>query len=193
MNLIPVGNNIAFTFVDRVNSKGEFEPEPSAAGILLNPGVDDSAKNPRWGNVVAVGPRCTVIKPGMQILLPNLRWTSHFKVEGQKVWRSDESQVAAYRDGPSSDIHPIGTYVLFKPIAKEHVRASSLIIVVGGNFSDTPTGTVVAVGPDATGDVKAGQILYYNDTNFTDTFKHAGVTLSFIKDENILAIDDNGV
>lgn len=193
MSLIPVGNNIAFTFVDRVNSKGQFEPEKSEAGIVLNPGIDDSAKNPRWASVVAVGPRCEAIKPGMQVLLPNLRWTSSFTFEGSKVWRSDESQVVAYRATPTSEIHPIGAYVLFKQIVKEYVRPGSLIIVVGGTSDDTPSGTVVAVGPDATPDLKPGQILYFSDTNFTDTFKHAGVTMSFIKDENILAVGDNGV
>jgi co-chaperonin GroES (HSP10) len=193
MTLIPVGNNIAFTFVDRVNSKGEFEPPPTESGILLQSSFDDSAKQPRWGNVVAVGARCTTIKPGMQILLPNLRWTSHFTVGGQKVWRTDETQVAAYRATPTSQVHPMTTYVLFKKIVKEFVRPTTLIIVVGGTNDETPSGTVFAVGPDATPDLKSGQVLYYSDTNFTDTFVHAGITMSFIKDENILAIDNNGV
>jgi co-chaperonin GroES (HSP10) len=190
MKLTPLGNNIAFTFVDRVNSQGQFEPESSAGGILLNPGVDDSAKNPRWVNVIAVGPLCETIKPGTQVLLPNLRWTSHFKVDGEKVWRSDESQAVAVRDNPHAPLIPLGEYVIFKQITKEFVRPSSLIIVVGKAHDETPTGRVIDVGPKVTSGVAPDQILYYSDTNFTDTFRHAGVTLSFIKDTDILAMDD---
>ena len=125
MKLTPVGNNIAFTFLDRVNSKGEFEPDPTASGILLQASFDDSAKQPRWANVVAVGPRCETIKPGMQILLPNLRWTSHFKVDGQKVWRSDETQVAAYRASPSLRRRARETWPLpaLSTVAPHNVRA----------------------------------------------------------------------
>lgn len=185
MKIMPINNNIIFTFVDRVNSKGEFEREKTESGILLQSSFDESAKSPRWVNVVAVGPECKHVKVGMQALLPNLRWTSHIEVEERKVWRSDETQVVAVRDNPTSNISPLTSVVLFKQAEKQQLRSSGLIIVVG-NDGNTPSGTVIAVGPDAE-PALAGATIYYDDTNFTDTFVHNGVTLSFIKDENILA------
>lgn len=185
MNIKPINNNIIFTFVDRVNSKGEFEKEQTESGILLQSSFDDSAKSPRWVNVVAVGPECKDIKVGMQALLPNLRWTSYVKVNDQKVWRSDETQAVAYRTSPDSAVVPIGSTVIFTQKKKEAVRSSGMFLLVGGN-DDTPSGVAIAVGPEADQDL-AGATFFYNDTNFTDTFVHGGVEMSFIKDDSILA------
>lgn len=186
--LLPIRNNFAFTFVDRVNSKGQFEPEPSAGGIVLQGGIDDSAKNPRWVNVTAVGPECEVIKPGMQVLLPNLRWTSHFKIDDKMVWRSDEGQAAAYRNTPTAEVSPIGDFILFERIVKDFVRSTSLIVLVGKTDEDTPSGSVIGVGPTVKSKISSGDVLYFSDTNFTDTFKHLGADISFIKEDNILAM-----
>jgi co-chaperonin GroES (HSP10) len=185
MKIIPINNNIIFTFVDRVNAKGEFEREKTESGIYLQSSFDESAKSPRWVNVIAVGPECKTIKVGMQALLPNLRWTSNIKVDGQMVWRSDETQAVAYRETATADIKPLTNVVLFKQQAKEQMRPSGLLIVVG-NSTDSPSGNVVSIGPDAD-PALTGSTIYYDDTNFTDTFSHAGVTLSFIKDDSILA------
>lgn len=185
MKIVPINNNIIFTFVDRVNAKGEFEREKTESGIFLQSSFDESAKSPRWVNVIAVGPECKHIKTGMQALLPNLRWTSNIKIGERMVWRSDETQAVAYRETSASEIKPLTNIVLFKQQAKEQMRASGLLIVVGNN-TDTPSGTVVAIGPDADPSL-AGSTIYYNDTNFTDTFTHAGTTMSFIKDDDILA------
>lgn len=191
MNVTPINNNIIFTFVDRVNSKGEFEQDSTPAGILLNASFDDSAKSPRWVNVVAVGSKCTAIKPGDQVLLPNLRWTSHIKFDDKKLWRSDESQAVAVRDHAEAEIRPLSTYVLFEETRVESVRASGLILVVGAS-DETPSGTVAHVGPDVAGELAVGAKIFYNDTNFTDRFVHNGRNLSFIKDESILAYEAPG-
>ncbi len=191
MNIKPLKNNFAFTFVDRVNSKGEFEKERTDSGIYLKGSFDDSAKQPRWVDVIAVGPDCTVVAVGDRVLLPNLRWTSHFKVEDRKVWRSDETEIAAI--ARSGQLQAFGSFVLFIRTKKDMVRSTGGLYIVGGTSDETPSGTVFNVGPKVDGDLKPGNILYFNDTNFTDEFTFAGIQLAFIKDENILAVDDNGV
>jgi co-chaperonin GroES (HSP10) len=187
MNIVPVkSNGIAFEFIDRVNSKGEFEKESTASGIVLKASFDDSAKEPRWVKVIAVGPSCT-IKVGQQVLLPNLRWTSGLKFEGVRVWMSDESQAVAVRDTPFAPIEPLTNVVLFKQNPKADLKSTSGIIVVIGGSDETPTGVVLHLGPKVSPELVVGTTIYYNDTNFTDTFRHAGVTMSFIKDDSILA------
>lgn len=186
MNLTPIKNNIVFEFIDRVNAKGEFEKEKSESGLVLTSSFDDSAKEPRWINVVAVGPDCTSIRPGQQALLPNLRWTSGFKFGGVRMWKSDETQVVALRDAPASQIQPLENVVLFRRNAKTELKSPSGLIVVGGN-DETPSGVVLHVGPDVSAELQSGATIYFDDTNFTDTFKHAGVVMSFIKDDSILA------
>lgn len=185
MNLTPITNGIIFKFLDAVNSRGEFEKSSTAAGIILKSSVDDSAKDPRWVEIVAVGPDCTV-KPGQQLLLPNLRWTSGFKHNGQRMWKTDQVQAAAVRNTPDSEVEPLASFVIFTPIRKAEITSTISGLVVVGGVSETAKGTVVSVGPEASPEVLATTI-YYDDTNFSDTFKHNGVTMSFIKDENILA------
>lgn len=191
MIIKPLKNYFAFTFVDRVNAKGEFEKERTESGLYLRGTFDDSAKQPRWVDVIAVGPECKDIAVGDRVLLPNLRWTSHFKVEDSKVWRSDETQVAAIQRG--DDVQAFGSYVLFIRKKSDPIRTVGGLYIVGGTSDQTPHGTVFNVGPKVDADIKAGQILYFDDTNFTDEFAVGQGQLAFIKDENILAVDDNGV
>lgn len=189
MNIVPVkSNGIAFEFIDRVNSKGEFEKEATASGIVLNASFDDSAKEPRWVKVIAVGPECTV-KVGQQALLPNLRWTSGLKFEGTRVWMSDESQVVAVRDSASAPIEPLANFVLFRRKPKADLKSPSGIIVAIGGSDETPSGVVLHMGPKVSPDLSYHATIYFDDTNFTDTFRHAGVTMSFIKDDSILAYE----
>lgn len=184
MNLTAIKNNVIFKFVDAVNSKGEFEKQATAVGIVLNASADDSAKNPRWVNVIAVGPDCTTIKVGQQALLPNLRWTSGVDFDGGKVWRSDETQVVAVRDSAEAEVKPLSDVVLFKAIPR--ALGSSGLIVTLGTTTDTPSGKVVAIGPKAEPDLQ-GATIYYDDTNFTDVFEYKGHQVSFIRDTAVLA------
>lgn len=186
MKLLPITKNIIFKFVDKVNAKGEFEKGQTESGILLQSSFDDSAKSPRWVDVVAVGPDCTLVQPGFQALLPNLRWTPNFKVDGEMMWRTDETEVVAVRAAPQAQVIPLKNVVLFKRHEKVAFKSTGLIVVMGGN-TDTPSGTVIDAGPDAASELVAGSTIYFDDTNFTDTFVHGGVTMSFIKDDSILA------
>lgn len=99
MNIRAIHDQILFQFVDRVNSKGQFEEAKSHGGIILMGGFDDSAKQPRWAKIVSIGPLVSKFLgvPGVEILIENLKWTAGQKLEGQTLWKTDESQVLAYR------------------------------------------------------------------------------------------------
>lgn len=186
MSLQPIKNNIIFKFVDKVNAKGQFEKERTESGIILQSSFDDSAKEPRWVNVVAVGPDCTV-KPGQQVLLPNLRWTQGFKHEGEMMWKSDESQAVAVRDTPESTLHALATNVIFVHRKPKSTPSYAGLTVVGGHV-DNPSGVIIAIGPECYDELK-GATFFYDGTNFTDNFSHGGFSLAFIKEENILAYE----
>lgn len=185
MNITAIKKGFLFQFVDAVNTKGEFEKGETDSGIILKATFDDSAKQTRWVNVVAAGSECIDVQVGEQALLPALRWTEASKFEGQKIWKSDETQVAAVRQ-PGGSFRPISSYVIFKQIKPAvQQQSSGLLIVVSHTAENTPKGEVVSIGPDATPELENSYI-YYNDPNFFDTFVHDGVEYSFIKDENIL-------
>lgn len=186
MNITPIKNNIIFSFVDAVNSKGEFEKPSTESGIVLKSSFDDSAKSPRWVNVLAVGPECKDVKVGMQALLPNLRWTAHTKVEGQMVWKTDESEVVAVRPNDTTECTPLRDVVIFKQQRNQNSVSQSGIMLIIHHNDDTPSGAVISVGPQADANLK-GSTIYYSDVNFTDTFVFKGAELSFIKCDNVLA------
>ena len=183
MNITAIKRGFVFQFIDAVNSKGEFDKTASSGGILLQGTFDDSAKEPRWVKVISAGSDCKEIKKGDQVMLPALRWTPASTLDGEKIWKSDESEAALVSD--EYGVRAIASYVIFKPIKPEVKKQSGLLIVVGNN-TDTPRGEVHAVGPDADQDL-VDSFIYYNDTNFFETFTSAGVEYAFIKEENILA------
>lgn len=57
----------------------------------------ESAGNPRWGIVVAIGPDVDSIdiNVGRRILIENLKWTSSVKFEGQEYWKTNDEVVIA--------------------------------------------------------------------------------------------------
>lgn len=190
MNITPVKKNFVFQFKDAVNSKGEFNKSATDSGIILQSSFDESAKQSRWVNVVAAGPNCdqTICYPGAEVLLPALRWTESSKLDGQKIWKSDETQVAAYVvDG---EVVPRDGYVVFTQNTHGTVTksATGLLIVVGG-VEDTATGTVVSVGSTVSEELGVGDKILYNDANFNDTFEHNGTKYAFIKEDDILAYE----
>lgn len=186
MNLKPIKNTILFQFNDPVNTKGQFEAQTTASGILLQGGFDDSAKSPRWATVVAIGPDCKYVQPGQEILLPALRWTPVIKHDGTNYWKTDETEVVAVRtkEAPHT-CKPVNDFILFNDQKVAAVRTSGLLYVVG-NVDETPRGTVIAVGPGASQELEAGFTLYYDKTNFFDTFQNGNINLAFIKDAKII-------
>jgi co-chaperonin GroES (HSP10) len=100
MKIRAIRDQILFQFVDRVNAKGQFEEAKSKGGIMIIGGFDDSAKQSRWVKVVSIGPDVNpeLGKPGIELLIENLKWTAGVKFEGQTLWKTDESMVLAVRD-----------------------------------------------------------------------------------------------
>jgi len=189
MNIKPIKKSFVFQFNDAVTSKGEFDNGTTAGGIILQSSFDDSAKQARWVTIVAAGDECdaTVFKPGAQVLLPALRWTEASKLEGQKIWKSDETQVVAYKDGET--IVPLQNYVIFTQNKANVAQSQSGLLVVVGGVGDTATGTVVSVGSTAASELQVGFKILYDDANFNDTFEAKGVKFAFIKDDNIFAYE----
>lgn len=189
MKIRAIKRSFVFRFKDDVTSKGEFNNGTTAGGIILQSSFDDSAKQPRWVNVVSSGAECDEVafRVGSEVLLPALRWTAASKFEGQKIWKSDETQAVAYVDGDT--VVPLGNYVIFTQLKNNVSQSSSGLLVVLGGIGDTPSGTVVSTGVDAAKELSAGTKFYYDDPNFTDTFEFKGVKYAFIKDDSILAYE----
>lgn len=58
---------------------------------------DESAERPRWGVIVATGPKTDpVLQVGMRILIDHLQWTNGIQFEQSTIWRTDDNHVLAY-------------------------------------------------------------------------------------------------
>lgn len=188
MNLKAIGKSVLFTFVDDVNSKGQFETGPSEMGIIVQSTFDDSAKTPRWVKVTDVGEGVTTINAGDVVLLPALRWTAASKFEGRSIWKSDETQAAAKLTVDGS-IQALNSYVVFKPSGPKAAASAAGIIVVASP-TDTPSGATISVGPDCDQGL-VDSTIYYDNTNFYETFEHEGLKLAFVKEESVMAYIPN--
>lgn len=186
MAIKPIGKNIIFVFKDKVNSKGEFERGSTASGIVLLGGHEDSAKQSRWGVVIAVGPDVKDATPGQEILLPALRWTNSISVGDQKFWKTDENEVVAIRKNADAELKAIGQFVVFEAKARKAVK-SQTIIVPTRDLDAPAEGVFVSKGPKASDELAPGVTIYYNDANFENFLVHKGKGFAFIKDEEIFA------
>lgn len=187
MKIKSIHNSFVFKFVDRVNSKGEFERGTTKSGFILQSSADDSAKLPRWVDIINAGPSCEFIKTGDRVLLPALRWTAAGTFDGGKLWKSDETQVVAIA-GVDQTVQPLGSYLIFKQIKADVQKSKSGLFVVSNYSDNTPKGVVELIGPDVVSELSQSTI-YYNDANFFDTFKIDTRTLAFIKEENVIAYE----
>lgn len=99
MSLVPTRNNIIFQFVESVNTKGQFEETKSTGGIVILGDFDKSAKTSRWARIVRAGHECSeyIKQEGIEILIENLRWTEGIEHNGETFWKTDETQILAYR------------------------------------------------------------------------------------------------
>ena len=58
---------------------------------------NESTEQPRWGTVVATGPKTDpIIIVGMRILIENLKWTNGIEFNGTTIWRTDDECILAY-------------------------------------------------------------------------------------------------
>lgn len=103
MKLLPLGKKFTFTFVDKVVVKTDLEKrrtqfeETTDSGFTIS-SYDESAKYPRWVNVVTVGPEVKEFEAGDKVLLEPLQWSDALEFEGENLWYSDEAQVLAVEE-----------------------------------------------------------------------------------------------
>lgn len=84
--------NIVFTFVEEVNSKGHFDLK-TASGIVIQEGADKQTDKPRWAKVLLIGEEVTQVDVGEYIFIRPLQWTPGMKFEDGYIWSTDIDQV----------------------------------------------------------------------------------------------------
>lgn len=192
MAINPIKNGFVFIFLEKIE-RGQFVQEKTKTGIIFQANFDKSAKLPRWVEVLYTGPQCKHIKPGQQALLPALRWTEGVKYNNTVFWKSDESEVVAIRQSKDSPIIPLDTWVIFKRSPSE-IRLPSGLFVIHGTQVTNASGQIISTGSKCETYVKKGMKFYFNDTNFYNDFYVEEEQYSFLKEEDILALEfDNDV
>jgi len=88
-----LGNKILFQFVEARSEfkRGAFE-DKTDWGFDLGHNFDATAKLPRWGTVLAIGPDVKEegIVVGANVFIEELKWTAAVTVDGESVWQTDE-------------------------------------------------------------------------------------------------------
>ena len=100
MNIKPLNNNILFQFLDATGgAKGKFTDRVSKGGIVI-PTLDSEQKRPRWGKIIALGPKAEEagLKVGEYILIEALMWSFGTEVDDVKLWKTDDSKVLMVTD-----------------------------------------------------------------------------------------------
>jgi co-chaperonin GroES (HSP10) len=187
MQLKAIKNHIIFQFVDEVDSKGRFV-ETTKWGFQIPGHFDNSAKTPRWADVVKVGPECEGVKAGQQILINALKWTPSFKFNDNRMWRTDEEQVAAVRTSPNAALKPLRDVIVFRRHDDIVNQGKHGLLVVGETVVDTPKGTVTALGPGCAIELK-NAVIYYSEENFFNKFEHKEEQLRYIDEPSVLVYE----
>ena len=94
--LKPLNDVIIFQFIDEIMGRKRAFNDVTESGIVVV-GAATLQTNPRWGKVVASGPDSGV-KPGEYILVEGLQWTTDFKIDDEKHWKTEDSKVLAVCD-----------------------------------------------------------------------------------------------
>ena len=95
-NIRTLGNKILFQFLEVTskNKRGTFE-NITDWGFDKGNNFDETAKQPRWGVVIAIGPDVKEegIIPGANVFIEELKWTNSVTINGELVWQTDESHI----------------------------------------------------------------------------------------------------
>lgn len=185
MKINPLRKNFLFQFHDRVNNAGQFDETP-INGFVVRSTIDSSAKTPRWCTVRAVGEDVSDFGVGQTVLLPALRWTVGAAVGTEKMWKSDQNEVVAYKDSHGA-VCPLADWIIFQPVRQEKVQTLGLLIIVSNTAAESPRGVVTAVGRDVKG-IAVGDIILYDDANWTDTVADGDQTYAFIRADKVPAV-----
>lgn len=95
-----VRNYVIFTFVEDIY--GDRFVNKTDGQIILT--SDDKAQTtyPRWGKVVNTGPDVHGIEVDEYVLIEPGKWTSHFYVNGERYWKTDDEQIMCVSDVPGT-------------------------------------------------------------------------------------------
>lgn len=187
MRLRAIKNHIIFQFIDEVDGKGQFV-ETTKWGFKIPGHFDNSAKAPRWGTVVKIGPDCKHVKIGQQVLINALKWTAGIKFDDERIWRTDETQVVVVRDTLSSKLQLLGKTIVFRRINNTISEGKHGLQVVGELNVDTPKGTVVSLGPDCVTELNDA-VIYYSESNFFNKFDHKNEQFWYIDEPSVLVYE----
>lgn len=91
-----LNNTIMFKFLDETSgAKGRFT-DTIPGSILVAVPTTTGQKVHRWGEVLLIGPLVDdTLKVGDYILIESLMWMEGTVVEGQKMWKTDDTKVLA--------------------------------------------------------------------------------------------------
>lgn len=185
MQLRPIRNHIVFQFIDEVDNKGQFV-KTTKWGFVIPGHFDNSAKAPRWGTVVGVGPETKHCKVGQQVLINALKWTESAKFDGERIWRTDDTQIVAVRNTVDGKMKVVGNTVVFEREDKVSSSQTQSGIKVIGEEINTPKGTILQIGPDVDKELVEGSTIYFSDQNFFNEFDHKGKKLWYIDEPSII-------
>lgn len=87
---------ILFEFIDETSGIKRGFTDVTNSGIII-PQADSKQKVARWGKVLAKGPDSGV-EVNQFILIEGLQWTTRTEVDGQVLWKTEDSRILAVTD-----------------------------------------------------------------------------------------------
>lgn len=95
--LKPIHKNIIFIFEDSVSATGSFK-EKTDWGFEIKEDQTYGGNEHRIAKIVSTGPECTIVKPGMTVIIEALMWSNQFDIDGTQHWQTDETKIVAVID-----------------------------------------------------------------------------------------------
>lgn len=181
-----IRNHIIFRFKEDVDAKGFFK-KTTDWGLEIRGQVDDSAKAPRWVQVINAGPDCEHVHAGDEILVKPLMWSVRFKYDGVEYWRTDETKLVAMKNGEGFKV--LNNNVVFVRKDQKNNKTESGIEVIGDVSSRTPFGDVVELGPKVIEKQLNKAKIYFSGDNFFNYFDYRNVKFCYLDEMEILAYE----
>lgn len=94
--LNPLRDVILFEFIDETSGMKRGFTDITKSGIII-PQADTMQKVARWGKVLARGPDSGV-EVNQYVLVEGLQWTTRTEVDGQVLWKTEDSRILAVTD-----------------------------------------------------------------------------------------------
>ena len=87
-----IQNNVLFRFLDDTSgTQNRFTDRASASGIIVSARRAEQ-NNPRWGEVIAVGPNADV-NVGDYIFIEGSAWSTKITFAGESFWKTDDDRI----------------------------------------------------------------------------------------------------